>query len=237
MALGAGRVCECATIRVMGSAARVIVFDLDGCILDSTEPIFRCLNAALVEHGLDPIAPGALARHVGPPLQVTIAEMLDERGADPGLVDVLVTAYRERYRTESLRLAVTYPGVVELLDELAPVERLAVCTSKPSRWAVPILEHLGLAGQFERIAGPSLTEAEPKTTTLARVLEELAPVDRAASVMIGDRHHDVDAAIAHDVVPIGVTWGFGTRDELESAGARSIVDHPSELPRLLADLG
>jgi hypothetical protein len=60
---------------------RVVLFDLDGCILDSTEPILRCHNAALAEFGLPPIARDDLARHVGPPLQVTLAELLAERSA------------------------------------------------------------------------------------------------------------------------------------------------------------
>jgi phosphoglycolate phosphatase len=219
------------------AAGRVIAFDLDGCILDSTEPISQCLNAALVDHGLEPVPLDDLARHVGPPLQLTIAGLLEERGADARLVDQLVSAYRERYRTESLRLATVYPGIVELLEQLAGGERLAICTSKPTRWAVPILEHLGLAHHFERIAGPGLTEAEAKTTTLARVLDELAPLDRADTVMIGDRHHDVEAALHHGLVPVGVTWGFGTREELESAGAVAVIDHPGELHEVLDGLG
>jgi phosphoglycolate phosphatase len=214
-----------------------VAFDLDGCILDSTEPISQCLNAALTQFGLAPLTVEDLAPRVGPPLQLMLSGLLAERGADPDLVEPLVSAYRERYRDQSLRLALTYPGIVDLLGSLVGDERLAVCTSKPSRWAVPILEHLGLAGHFEHIAGPGLTEAEPKADTLARLLEELAPVEVARSVMVGDRHHDVDAARHHGLVPIGVTWGFGTRDELESAGAAAVIDHPDELPGVLADLG
>ena len=216
---------------------RVVAFDLDGCILDSTEPIFQCLNGALAELDLAPLSIDDLAPRVGPPLQLMLAELLAEREADPSLVEPLVSAYRERYRTESLRLAVTYPGIDDLLAALASGERLAVCTSKPSRWAVPILEHLGLAGLFEHIAGPGLTEAESKSDTLARLLADLEPLDARRSVMIGDRHHDIDAARHHGLVPVGVTWGFGTRDELESAGAVAVVDRPDEVPGVLAGLG
>ncbi|MFP3906055.1 MAG: HAD family hydrolase [Acidimicrobiales bacterium] len=208
---------------------RVVVFDLDGCILDSTEPILWCLNEALGEFGLDPLPRDQLARHVGPPLQHTVATILDERGAPLDLVDPLVAAYRDRYRTVSIELAATYPGMAELVTSLAESERLGVCTSKPARWAVPILEHLGLADAFELIAGPGLTEAEPKIETLGRAIEALSPLDRAASVMVGDRHHDVEAARHHGLVPVGVTWGFGSRSELEEAGARVVVDAPIEL--------
>lgn len=213
----------------MDRADRVILFDLDGCLLDSTEPIGRCLDAALVDHDLDPIAPGDLAHRVGPPLQTMLATLLAERDAPLDLVDPLVESYRDRYRTVSIELARAYDGIPEALQALAGDERLGVCTSKPARWAVPILEHLGLAPLFAEIAGPGLTEAEPKSVTMAGVLDRLGPVDPAASVMIGDRHHDVDAARHHGLRSIGVTWGFGDRAELLDAGADAVVDHPSEL--------
>jgi phosphoglycolate phosphatase len=215
------------------SPSRVVFFDLDGCILDSTEPILRCLNEALIEFELVPIDRESLSRHVGPPLQHTITELLAERGASPGLVEPLVGAFRERYRTLSIKLAVTYPGVASLIVRLAQTERVAVCTSKQTRWAIPILEHLGLAEQFELIAGPGLTETEGKVATLGRALEQLSPLDAGASVMIGDRRHDVEAATHHGLVSIGVTWGFGTRDELVTAGAGAVVDDTDELLAVL----
>jgi phosphoglycolate phosphatase len=216
-----------------GSPRRVVFFDLDGCILDSTEPILRCLNEALIEFELEPIDREGLSRHVGPPLQHSIAELLAEQGASPGLVEPLVAAYRERYRTVSIKLAVTYPGVASLIVRLAHTERVSVCTSKPTRWAIPILEHLGLAEEFELIAGPGLTEAEDKVATLGRALDQLSPLDAGASVMIGDRRHDVEAAAHHGLASIGVTWGFGTRDELVTAGAAIVVDTTDELLAVL----
>lgn len=215
---------------------RAILFDLDGCLVDSTVPIRECLNAALVEHGIDPIPADDLAPRIGPPLQVMLEALFAERGADPGLVEPVVQGYRERYRTESLRLAASYDGVPDLIAALAASERLGVCTSKPERFAVPILEQLGLASHFAHIEGPGLTEVEPKTVTLERLMSRM-PLDPATSVMIGDRHHDVEAALAHGLVPVGVTWGFGSRDELEAAGAAAVVDHPAELREVLAGMG
>ncbi|MGY6502510.1 MAG: HAD hydrolase-like protein [Acidimicrobiales bacterium] len=218
------------------ATTRVVLFDLDGCLLDSTEPIRRCLDAALADHGLAPIAADDFAHRVGPPLQVMLQSLLVERDAPLDLVDPLVESYRDRYRTVSIEMAVTYDGIPGALAAIGATERLGVCTSKPARWAVPILEHLGLAPLFEDIAGPGLTEAEPKSATMAGALDRLAPVDRPASVMIGDRHHDIDAARHHGLRSIGVTWGFGERSELEDAGADVVVDHPGQLTVALAAL-
>ena len=218
----------------MGSP-RVIFFDLDGCILDSTEPILACHNAALAEFGLAPIARRDIARYIGPPLQATVAEILAERGKGDELVGPVVEAYRNRYLQVSIEMALTYRGVPELLDDLAGTERLAVCTSKASVYAVAILEHLGLSRHFETIAGPPLNPPEPKVDTLARALDDLSPLDPSCSVMVGDRHHDIEAGRHHGLVPVGVTWGFGSRDELSAAGASVIVDTPEQLAAALAD--
>jgi len=151
-------------------------------------------------------------------------------------IDNVIEGYRSRYSTESVRLAASYAGVPELVAALAATERLAVCTSKPRRFAVPILEQLGMARHFAHIEGPGLTEVEPKTVTMER-LRRVLPLDPSASVMVGDRHHDVEAALAHGLLPVGVTWGFGSRDELEAAGAVSVIDRPDELHEVLAGLG
>jgi phosphoglycolate phosphatase len=219
---------------------RVVLFDLDGCILDSTEPILRCHNAALAEFGLPPVPADEVARHIGPPLRVAVAELLAERGEGSELVEPVVEAYRRRYLDLSIELAATYPGVPELIAQLAADERLAVCTSKAADYAVPILEHLGLAPHFELIVGPDLATSEPKVDTLARAIDGLAdgaPLARGASVLVGDRHHDIDAARHHGLAGVGVTWGFGSRSELEAAGAAAVVDTPAQLAEVLAHLG
>jgi phosphoglycolate phosphatase len=213
--------------------SRVLFFDVDGCLVDSTEPIHRCLDAALDDFGLPPIPADQLDRHIGPPLQVTLTTLLTELDEDPAIVPLLMGAYRERYSTMSIELARSYPGVPELVADLSAKERIGVVTSKPRRFAVPILEALDLARRFEVMCGPGETEAEPKTVTLGRALAAVHPCDVANSVMIGDRHHDIDAAKDHGLRAVGVTWGFGERDELEAAGADAVVDTAAELAAIL----
>lgn len=214
-------------------STRVLFFDVDGCLVDSTEPIHRCLDAAMADFGLPPIPADELDRHIGPPLQVTLTTLLTELDEDPAIVPLLMGAYRERYSTMSIELARSYPGVPALVAAQSAKGRVGVVTSKPRRFAVPILEALGLAPHFEVMFGPEETEAEPKTITLGRALAAVEPCDVADSVMIGDRHHDVDAARDHGLRAIGVTWGFGSRDELEAAGAEAVVDTAAELAAIL----
>jgi phosphoglycolate phosphatase len=125
---------------------------------------------------------------------------------------------------------VVYPGITALLASIRI--RIGVVTSKPKATAVPILESLGLASLFELIEGPSLTTPEPKSATLTRALSAVdLPPER--TVMIGDRRHDIEAGRHHGTHTVGVTWGFGTLDELQTAGADRLVDSPAALASLL----
>jgi phosphoglycolate phosphatase len=205
-------------------------FDLDGTLVDSGPPIIDSLNDALDRHGIDPVPHDHAHVYIGPPLYDTITDLLVERGQDPTLMTSVLAAYREVYSRRSLSETMVYPGIVDLLAGIAG--RIAVVTSKPRPTAVPILESLGLAPLFELIEGPSLQSPEAKTETLARAL---AAVDVAPerSVMIGDRRHDIEAGRHHGTHTVGVTWGFGTPEELQLAGAHRLVDSPAALASLL----
>lgn len=211
----------------------VVLLDVDGCLVDSTEPVGRALDEALVALGLPALAPGELQPLIGPPLKVGLTRHLAASGADPSLVDGLIADYRRRYAPLSVALARSYPGVPEAVADLAAAgHRLGVVTSKPRAYAVPILEALGLDRWLEVMEGPGLDEVEPKVDTLARALvrlDERGPVDRAASVMVGDRHHDVEAAHHHGLRAVGVLWGYGTEAELVDARVDALAADPGAL--------
>jgi phosphoglycolate phosphatase len=213
---------------------RVCLFDLDGTLVDSREPILTSLNAALADHGLSPIGDQDLSDHVGPPLRDSLTLLLEERRQNIDLVVPLINSFRDHYSVLSVELARPCKGIPEVLNQLHPVIRMGVVTSKPAAYARPILEALGFAPLMEVIEGPSLAEIEPKTETLARALRLLDHVESEAGfVLVGDRHHDIEAARANGIDSIGVTWGFGTTEELSAAGAGRIVTDAPQLAKLL----
>ncbi len=218
----------------------LLLFDLDGCLVDSTVPITTCMNHALREVDLPPREPAELVRFIGPPLPASFRTMLAEAGvAEPTHDELMarcVEAYRARYPEESVRSTAVISGIEVALDGLASRARLAVVTSKPWEFAEPILQGVGLRPRFEAVFGPETDlQAEPKARTLTRALEQLAPAgDPADAVMIGDREHDVLAGIACGTRTVGVTWGAGDRAELEAAGADLIVSAPAQLVDHLA---
>jgi phosphoglycolate phosphatase len=202
-----------------------LIFDLDGTLTDPRQGIIRCLLHALQESGVE-APPGDLTRFIGPPLLDTLTTLTGSAARG----EAALAAYRREYAAGGLLENELYPGIetaLQLIAKRAPA--LFVATSKPRVFAERIVAHFGLAVHFASIYGPELTGELSDKADLLRHLIDRERLSAADIVMIGDREHDVLAARANGVRSIGVTWGFGSREELERAGADHIVDSPEEL--------
>ena len=191
------------------------------------------MNHALAAAGREPVAPESLYPLIGPSLSFGFASLLGVEPDDPA-VAACIASYRSVYAEVSLRDTPTYPGVPEALDAIAAASagprarRLAVATSKPGAYAEPLVSALGFRDAFDAVFAPELDlHVESKTTTVGRAL---AALGATGGTMVGDRHVDMEAARAHGLRAVGVTWGFGSADELRSAGADVLVASPAELP-------
>lgn len=214
-----------------------LCFDLDGVIADSTIPITACINRALAELDLPEHRPEDLLQYIGPPLIRSFESIVSEAGVSPMLAIRCVERYRHHYAVQSLLSTRLYPGMGEVLERAASSADLVVVTSKPAEAAVPILKALGVRGHFSAVHAPHHDSlAEPKAVTLARAIAERG-AEPANTVMIGDRHLDIDAGRDCSVRTVGVLWGFGSRAELEAAGADHLVVDPPELMGLIEAFG
>jgi phosphoglycolate phosphatase len=212
-----------------------VFFDLDGVLVDSRVAITRSMNAALEACGLEPRPERDLERFIGPPIVHSFAALAAEQGADPALAADCLAAYRVRYRERSVAETELVPEIGALVRELAARRPVAVVTTKPRVLAIALLDGLGLLAPFRLVDGPELSApGEEKAVGLGRALAAVGDGDGDGAVMIGDRSHDVVAARAHGLPAIGVTWGIGSREELEAAGAQRVVDSVGELGAALA---
>lgn len=211
------------------SAPPAVIFDIDGTLLDSAAGIIAGFAYALRAVGIEPPSEDTLRGDLGPPIETMLRTLgVPERDVGTG-----VHAYRSFYRTGGLQQAAPYPGVVDLLDEL---ERrgvlLGTATAKRTETAQAILEHHGLSHYFLVVNGTDDVRTS-KTDTLAYTMELMRRSEPSSMVMVGDRHYDIVGAHACGVVGVGVTWGYGTADELRRAGADHVIDQPVELLALL----
>jgi len=204
-----------------------LLFDLDGTLTDPGTGITRCVQHAL-ESLKRPVPPASdLTWCVGPPLRDSLARLL--RSSEPSLIDEAVAVYRERFASVGMYENAPYPGVHEGLAQLREGgHKLWVATSKPYVYARQILSHLELLDMFLAVYGSELSgERSDKASLLRHVLS--AEQFGAPPYMVGDRRHDIEAAHANGLPAVGVLWGYGSRAELETAGADTLVGSMPEL--------
>lgn len=185
----------------------LLVFDLDGTLVDSQRDLADAVNATRAWMGLDPLPPVTVAQYVGNGAPVLVQRALPDAGQEDwsrGLKYFL-----EYYRDHMLDSTVLYPGVREALDQLH-AERipLAVLTNKPIRFTLQMLEGLGIDLHFFRVyGGNSFPEKKPDPAGLNALVVE-SGADRARTIMVGDSAVDVDTARNAGVQACGVRWGF-----------------------------
>lgn len=204
---------------------KTLLFDLDGTLTDPKEGITRCIAHALERMGATSPPLDDLRFAIGPPLRGSFAKLLNTE--DSVAVEAAIAAYRERFSTIGLFENALYPGIRETLAEArSRGHAIFLATSKPIVFATRILGHFQLASLFDGAYGSELDgRRDDKTELLAHLLAE-QKLQPAHCVMIGDRSHDMVAARNHGITGLGVTWGYGSRDELVQAGAHALCDSP-----------
>ena len=211
------------------STRTTLLFDLDGTLTDPKEGITKCIAHALTRMGRTPPPLDELAFAIGPPLRPTFGRLLETD--DRELIEAALAAYRERFATTGLFENALYANIRESLQVAHGAgHRLFLATSKPHVYATRILDHFGIAPLFSGIYGAELDgRRDDKGELIAHLLEREALVSTNCR-MFGDRLHDVIGAAKNGIGTVGVTWGYGSHEELTTAGARVLCHAPRDLP-------
>ncbi|MCW2582917.1 MAG: Haloacid dehalogenase [Klenkia sp.] len=212
---------------------RLVLFDLDGTLVDSSPGIHASIRVAADALGLPVPTADQLTAMVGPPLQDGFAAAFGLTGLD---VDRAVAAYRAHYAAGAILDAPVYPGIGDLLDALrADGAVLAVATSKPEEFARRILDHVGLSDAVASVHGATMDgRVRHKQQVVGLALAAHPDGDRP--VLVGDRAQDVVGARVHGLPCIGAGWGPARPGELAQAGAAVVCAVPGDVPAALADL-
>ena len=210
-----------------------LLVDLDGTLTDPARGIVGCIRHALDTLGVEITPDTRLETFIGPPLRDTFRQLcgIDQ---DHTYIERAVSLYRERFGTVGLFENEVYGGIPSCLEQLREAATsIHLATSKPAVYARRIVEHFDLARYLDGVYGSELDGRLGDKTELIEHILQCEKLDPTITTMIGDRCYDVIGARANNVRAIGVLWGYGSREELEQAGADRLCQQPSDLQHLL----
>lgn len=209
-----------------------VLFDLDGTITDPKIGITKSVAYALRHFKIEIEDLSCLIKFIGPPLRNSFMEYYDFSQED---AEMAVQKYREYFGTTGLYENTVYTGMEDLLKNLNNQGlKLILATSKPTEYAVKILEHFDLLKYFSYVAGSELNgDRSIKSEIINFALEKNNIKDKSRVIMIGDREHDILGAKEVGISSIGVLFGYGSRHELEKAGADLIAETVKDINIML----
>jgi len=186
----------------------LLIFDLDGTLIDSKLDLVHSVNAARRLMNLDPISEELVSSYVGNGAPVLMRRALGPEASDDDVQRAL-RFFLDYYREHMLDHTRLYPGVREALDRmLAGGQKMAVLTNKPVRFSKAIVDGLGLGSHFFQVyGGNSFEQKKPDPVGIERLMEE-SGVARGRTIMVGDSGVDVRTARNAGVKACGVSWGF-----------------------------
>lgn len=210
----------------------IILFDLDGTVTEPGLGITNAVMYALDKYNIQVMDRTELYRFIGPPLRDSFRDFY---GFSDEQAEEAVRFYREYYGKTGLFENEVYAGMDALLAGLKSAGfTVAMATSKPQEYSERILEHFGLSGYFDFVAGATMDGSRSKKgDVIAYALDSLKITDRARVLMVGDRRQDMIGAKENGLDALGVLYGYGDRAELTKAGADHIAETVQELTEFL----
>ena len=189
------------------NGADLLIFDLDGTLIDSKKDLADSVNAMRVWRGLPPLADDRVSSYVGDGAPTLVRRALP--GASEEDLSQALRFFLDYYREHMLDATTLYPGVREALNRLHDAHvPLAILTNKPVKFSVQLIERLGLTPHFFRVyGGNSFEEKKPNPIGIEKLVSELGAA-RERTTMVGDSAVDVRTARNARVQACGVSWGF-----------------------------
>ncbi len=203
-----------------------VLFDLDGTLTRSEEGIWNCVKYTADRMGLPVPDAETLRKFIGPPLIWSFQELM---GMDEETAWKAQKIYRERYNTLGRFENRVYPGVRSMLRALRKEGAvLGVVTGKPEPATQAILDHFGLSKFFERVVCATDGHAEKEA-----MIRQVLPEGTADAWMVGDRKFDMEGAVKACIHCLGVTYGYGSAEELWNSGAQQVAETPWGIAEIL----
>ncbi|NOZ45548.1 MAG: HAD hydrolase-like protein [Chlorobi bacterium] len=211
---------------------KLIIFDLDGTITNSEKGIFNSLKFAVHKFGITEINQTVLDEFIGPSLKYSFSKHFFSNPAD---VVNAVKYYREYYAVKGIFENELYDGIENTLKQLKLNNKiLCIASSKPLIYVKKIAKHFKIEHYFKHITGAEINGTlSDKAELIEQIINFFPKVEKEEIVMIGDRNWDVSGAKKAGIDVIGVTYGFGSLQELQDAGANEIALNTEDILSLV----
>ena len=205
-----------------------VLFDLDGTLSNTSKGVFNATDYMISKLRLRPLTEEEKRSILGPPLYQSFHKFF---GLEKDDLENAVELYREYYHEKGCYENTMYDGIVELLFKLKKSGiKLMVATSKPNNITPKVLKSFGIYDLFDYIAAPDpKSESDDKSALISTALDAVNCSDKSKALMVGDRLYDIAAANKVGIDSLGVTFGFGSRDELSSYNATYIANNADEI--------
>lgn len=217
------------------SKYKIILFDLDGTLSDPKVGITKSVQYALKKLEIEEPDLDKLECFIGPPLQVSFAEyyQLDEERTQQA-----IDFYRERFKEKGMFENELYPAIPKLLNSLKEQQfTLAVATSKPTIFSEQILEYFNIGHFFDMVVGSNLDGTRSaKTEIIQYIVDKYSDYELNDFIMIGDRKHDIIGANSTGIDSIGVTYGYGSFNELKQYSPTYLVESVEQIKDILLEI-
>lgn len=210
-----------------------VLFDLDGTLVDSGIGVTNSVMYAMEKFGIAPPSREELFKFIGPPLVQSFKEFC---GFDEEKTTLAIKYYREYYSEKGILECTMYEDVLKVLKSLKQKGyKLALATSKPEIYAAQVVKNKGIFPYLDYL-GAATTDEKTRATkeaVIEYVLDLCEEKDNSKILMVGDRHFDINGAKSFGLDSVGVTFGYGSLEELVKAGATYVVSSMEELDNLL----
>ncbi len=206
-----------------------VIFDFDGTVADTGEGILKSLQYSFEQMGREVPELSDLKKFIGPPIHYSFVTFY---GVSENEVEQYIKKYRERYRKIGVYECFVYDSMVETLKTLRENGvKLGIASSKPIKLVYDVMEYLRLTEYFDAVVGTQFDDSNHpgKTDLVLQSMEKLEDSDKSRTLMVGDRFFDIDGAAGAGVDSVGVTYGYGSREEFMEHNATYIVDSPKEI--------
>ncbi len=215
-------------------AYKAVIFDLDGTLLNSLEDIADSMNTVLESFGLPTHDLNEYNFFVGKGIKVLVEQALPESERHPEQIEQCLTVMQRVYGQHCMDKTQPYNGIPELLTALADRGiRKAILSNKPHESTKIVVKALLSEWTFEQVVGVSAeTPRKPDIKGVTRIISDLE-LDPDHNLYVGDTNVDMQTAVNANLMPVGALWGFRSKAELLANGAKALLNHPSELLKLL----